>query len=237
MSFYIGPQKWWLNKKGTGIVTENLVLNLDAGNPASYSGIGTTWYDLSGNGNNGTLVNGVSYDSTNQGSLVFDGVNQYGTVPYNSTFDLSGNYALEAWFKSSSFNNEFLLISKDTYGQNFDWCILIENSTTIQVYTARTSSYISATVPQLQPNTWYNVIITGISGVTKLYLNSVEYGSGNFGLTNDSQSYVTLGCASWNNPGAFTPGDISVLRAYQNKGLTQQEVTQNFNALKGRYGL
>jgi hypothetical protein len=56
------------------IVTNGLVLLLDAGNPASYPGSGTTWFDLSGNGNNGTLVNGVGYNSDNGGSLVFDGV-------------------------------------------------------------------------------------------------------------------------------------------------------------------
>ena len=64
-------------QSGPTIVTNGLVLHLDAGNPASYPGSGTTWTDLSGNGNDGTLVNGVGYDSANGGSLVFDGVNDY----------------------------------------------------------------------------------------------------------------------------------------------------------------
>jgi hypothetical protein len=59
------------------IVTDGLVLCLDAGNPKSYPGSGTTWTDLSGNGNNGTLVNGVGYSGDNLGSLSFDGVNDY----------------------------------------------------------------------------------------------------------------------------------------------------------------
>lgn len=50
------------------IVRSGLVLNLDAAEPASYPGTGTTWYDLSGNGNNGTLVNGPTYNSANGGS-------------------------------------------------------------------------------------------------------------------------------------------------------------------------
>jgi hypothetical protein len=62
------------------IITDGLVLYLDAGNPASYPGSGTTWFDLSGNGNNGTLVNGVGYTSDNLGSLVFDGVDDYVNV-------------------------------------------------------------------------------------------------------------------------------------------------------------
>ena len=55
------------------LVTTGLVLNLDAGNSASYAGTGTTWTDLSGRGNNGTLYNSVTYNSSNQGSLVFNG--------------------------------------------------------------------------------------------------------------------------------------------------------------------
>jgi hypothetical protein len=55
------------------IITDGLVLALDAGNPKSYPGSGTAWTDLSGNGNTGTLVNGTGYNSGNGGSLVFDG--------------------------------------------------------------------------------------------------------------------------------------------------------------------
>jgi hypothetical protein len=59
------------------IIRSNLVLCLDAANPKSYPGSGTTWTDLSGFGNNGTLINGVGYSSDNLGSLSFDGVNDY----------------------------------------------------------------------------------------------------------------------------------------------------------------
>jgi len=61
----------------TSIVTSGLVLYLDAGNASSYSGTGTTWTDLSGNGNNGTLINGPTFNSANGGSIVFDGSNDY----------------------------------------------------------------------------------------------------------------------------------------------------------------
>jgi len=59
---------------GPDIVEDGLVLCLDAANPKSYPGSGNTWTDLRGNGNDGTLVNGVGYDSANNGSMVFDGV-------------------------------------------------------------------------------------------------------------------------------------------------------------------
>jgi len=66
---------------GPDIVENGLVLYLDAANRRSYPGSGTTWFDLSGNGNNGTLTNGPTFDSANGGSISFDGVNDYVTTP------------------------------------------------------------------------------------------------------------------------------------------------------------
>ena len=68
------------------LVMNGLVLCLDAGNSKSYPGTGTTWTDLSGNGNNGTLTNGPTYSSANGGSLVFDGTNDYTQTPLSGTF-------------------------------------------------------------------------------------------------------------------------------------------------------
>lgn len=62
---------------GPNIVTDGLVLYLDAANTKSYPGSGTTWNDLSGNGNNGTLINGYIFNSIGNGNLVFDGSNDY----------------------------------------------------------------------------------------------------------------------------------------------------------------
>jgi hypothetical protein len=84
------------------IATNGLVLNLDAGNPASYPGSGTTWTDLSGLGNTGTLVNGVGYNSGNGGSLSFDGVND---VVTGSITPLTSNYSIELWFKLITSNS------------------------------------------------------------------------------------------------------------------------------------
>ena len=87
------------------IVTDGLVLNLDAGDYASYPRSGTTWYDLSGGGNNGTLTNGPTYDSANKGSIVFDGTNDYVSVP---SFNADSNQALSVfcWFNGSDLTNK-----------------------------------------------------------------------------------------------------------------------------------
>jgi hypothetical protein len=68
------------------IVTNGLVLNLDAANPRSYEPPfnGTVWNDLSGNGNNGTLVNGPVFSGSNGGFLRFDGTNDYADLPFNN---------------------------------------------------------------------------------------------------------------------------------------------------------
>jgi hypothetical protein len=81
------------------IITQNLVLCLDAGNPKSYPGSGTAWTDLSGNGNTGTLVNGVGYNSGNLGSLVFDGSNDHITSSFATTSGQAVTYA--GWLYST----------------------------------------------------------------------------------------------------------------------------------------
>ena len=73
------------------IVTTGLVMCLDAANRRSYSGSGTAWNDVSGTGNNGTLLNGVSYESTNNGTLVFNGIDQYSSVPQSATNNITSN--------------------------------------------------------------------------------------------------------------------------------------------------
>jgi len=217
---------------------ETLVLNLDAGSASSYPGTGTNWYDLSIYNNDGVLVNGVSYSSTEGGgSMIFDGVNDYGTVSYNSNFDLSNtNFTLEGWFNSNSFSTLQSLISKDTYGYNFDWSLLISNSTTLTFYSNGTGTNVTATVPTMNTGHWYHYVVTSISGVIRIYLNGVLYQTGSMSISNNSLYYITIGCYSWNNPSGFTNGKISLLRVYS-VGLTSTEVLQIFNDQKSRYGL
>jgi hypothetical protein len=81
LGVFAGPTNSWINLNSSnslnGLVRNGLVLALDAGRTLSYPGSGTTWTDLSGNGNTGTLTNGPTYSSANGGSLVFDGVDDY----------------------------------------------------------------------------------------------------------------------------------------------------------------
>lgn len=225
MSFHYSPK----------IVRENLVLSLDAANDRSFVSGSTVWNDLSSNMYQSTLINGPTFDSSNCGSISFDGVDDYGTIPYTSDFDLSStDYTLEGWFKSNSFSGEQSLISKDTYGVSFDWALLIHNATTLIFYSNGTATNVTATVPTLLTGQWYHYVVTSISGVCSIYLNGVLYNSDTMSTSNNSQVYVTVGCYGWNNPNGFTNGHISNLKIYR-KGLTSSEVQQNYNTLKTRY--
>lgn len=118
-------------------MTTGLVLNLDAGDPASYAGAGTTWTDLSGRGNNGTLVNSVTYSSSNHGTLVFNGYtpvqgpNPYVLLPKNSDFDFgTGDFSVDMWNYITTVNDHpsFLSFNVDettNYSalrmSNFSW--------------------------------------------------------------------------------------------------------------------
>jgi hypothetical protein len=91
------------------IVTSGLVLALDAADKNSYPGSGTTWTDLSGNGNNGTLVNGPTFSSANGGSIVFDGVDDYVTCGTNSS-TLVSSMTISSTFLFISYTNATHLI-------------------------------------------------------------------------------------------------------------------------------
>jgi len=83
---------------GPNISTSGLVLALDAANTKSYPGSGTTWTDMSGNNNNGTLTNGPTFNSANGGSIVFDGSNDFVTLGNQSVLGFTnGIFSVEAW--------------------------------------------------------------------------------------------------------------------------------------------
>jgi hypothetical protein len=112
------------------IVTSGLVLCLDAANKLSYPGTGTSWYDLSGNANTGTLTNGPTFSVANMGSIVFDGVDDYVNIPNNSSFNVTDNISVEMWVRieTTQSNNlgflikyaKIIVIEIDIMIKNFD---------------------------------------------------------------------------------------------------------------------
>jgi hypothetical protein len=112
------------------VVRDGLIFYFDAGEPSSYSGSGTTWSDLSGSGNNGTLVNGVSYSNTNGGTLSFDGVNDYVST---TSLNLQQNFTLEIWAKMTDASN-FALFGQGGFVLNQGLHILYQSGSRGMVY-------------------------------------------------------------------------------------------------------
>jgi hypothetical protein len=223
------------------IVTSGLVLNLDAGNLASYYGAGTTWSDLSGNGRNGTLQGSPSYNAANGGSLVFNGSNQFvsNTLP---NLGISGNAAitLSCWFYTSASSFATLL----SYGGGAvaagdTFSLIVDANGVISVHFNGGNGTLSSSNVFL-PNTWNNFTATKTPGAanttTKLYLNGIELTiSSSTTITPNFIPYV-LNVGRWVDAtyGYFYPGRISQASVY-NRALSAAEVSQNYNALKGRY--
>lgn len=222
------------------IVTNGLILNLDAGNPASYPGTGTVWTDLSGNGNNATLVNGVGYTSSNQGSLIFDGVNDYTVV---NTFPPPSSFSIGVWVKidysnSTTFarivekglNNEFSLnLNKNQCPDKYAFQLFNANNAITSTINVNSSNYVYIVVT--------NEYTSGNnSNSAKMYINGTLDGT----YTTTGTFYRSNPLYIGGNPGAISltalSGNIPVVQMY-NRSLSSSEVTQNFDALKSRYGL
>lgn len=231
------------------IITNGLVVNLDAGNTASYSGTGTTWTDLSGNSRNGTLVNGTSYSSANGGSLIFDGINDYVAIANLSPiFNGVTNFSIDMWIKvpnpsSGAFNSIFSYGFYSNYGNDL-FIYITSNKIGIQVNNGGDGggecAYTSSNFSNIQ--VIYNGTLTGNTNRLKLYINGVEQ-TLNFGAYTVPSSTTTFpngenAIGAYSTPGYnnFLNGNVSVMRVY-NKSLTASEVTTNFNAIKSRYGL
>ena len=225
------------------IVTTNLVLNLDAGNTSSYSGSGTTWTDISGNSNNGTLINGPTFNSGNGGSIVFDGTNDYVNIPNATTLNPVNNFTLSCWVNVTSLASPFLgIIDKYAFTTlNTGYNIDIPNGgggkpTSRFRFINSTNTYYEAIATNtLSIGSWYNVV--GVYDSSNIYLyvnNSLESTTACTGNNTSSSDPIRL--AGDGISTNYTPCKISNTMLY-NRALSVSEISQNFNALKNRYGL
>jgi hypothetical protein len=216
----------------SSIITQNLVLCLDAANRKSYPGSGTTWTDLSGNGNTGTLVNGVGYSGSNLGSLSFDGVNDYAEVPHNTILNPSLNMTASAWIKITSFVANMNIFGKGTTSSGsggFDFRI---NSSTqlnlVKYFITDQTINISA----LSTNTWYNISAVQSSTKVDYYVNGLSVGS--FSNSTAYQTNTSSLIVGRDRSAIYMPASISNV-SYYNRALSAAEIQQNYNALKSRY--
>jgi hypothetical protein len=217
------------------IVTDGLVLYLDAANTRSYPGTGTTWSDLSRGGNNGSLINGPTFNSGNGGSIVFDGSNDW----VNSETQILKNlqeFTINLWFFTSTLTGTLLSEGlSSNVGVQF-WLGVGVNNTTLQFGDGTNDSFFNSKIT-LQQNVWVNLCFTVKNKTGTSYINSVYQNA--WTNTNNIAWAGTigtfrLGCRE--NITSFTNSRIAITQLY-NRALSTTEIRQNYNATKTRFGL
>ena len=220
---------------GPSIVKDGLVMCLDAGNRKSYAGSGNTWFDLTGNNNNGTLTNGPTYTSSFAGAIVFDGSNDHVVIQDKNVFDFgTGDFAVCAWmyFRSLSASATIFLARNYFTGNNGAW-LYSDTAGRIGVYTTSNFSESNASI---SINRWHYIVWTRISGISYIYNNTVLRDSRAFTFNLLVNNSVVYGLDTQYNNDPLN-GYIASAKVYSGKGLTSSEVRQNYHATKGRFGL
>jgi hypothetical protein len=225
------------------IVTDGLVLYLDAANTRSYPGSGTTWSDLSRGGNNGTLTNGPTFNSGNGGSIVFDGSNDYVATNLGTLRSLTGTRStLNIWFRTiNSSARQVLLADWDSSGAQETARLEVSGFNISSNRVGGTINGVSNSTPvqsttSIQNNTWYWVTILYNGTNTQLYLNGqLEQSLVTTERGSDSTGNVVIGRAG-NFNAFYWNGNIAQIQIY-NRALSATEILQNYNATKTRFGL
>lgn len=233
---------------GTGappnIVTNGLVLWLDAANRISYPESGVTWGDLSSQGNKGTLQNGVGYTASNGGAIDFDGTDDY--VTFSSNPSATNAITVEVWCKIDSSNLTKTLVAFWVAGRDsayrmignsasFSWVCATSNNSWYSAGTA-----LSGSSNLNDGSNWHHVVGTYDGSNNKIYVNNVlkQTGSAISGTVSTSGAHpFELGRPSISSANvANTKGLVPVVRVY-NRALSADEISKNFTALRGRYGI
>ena len=226
------------------IVTNGMVLCLDAANAQSYPGSGTTWTDLSGNGNTGTLTNGPTFSSENKGSIVFDGVNDYVMLGTPSTLvGLQVPLTICAWVYPNSLSQ--LSTIYGVYGGTSGgrlYSMVRVDSGILKYYTSTTTGgFQSIGTLTITTSTWQFIAVRVSGSISSptvtLFRNDISQTGGLSALSASPDLTVTFRIAgNQANSNESLNGRIPFLTVY-NRALSAAEVSQNFNALRGRFGV
>ncbi len=215
------------------VIQNGLVLCLDAGNTKSYTGSGTTWTDLSRNGNNGTLTNGPAFNSGNNGAIVFDGTDDRVTVTNSipALNDLTIEIFLYPTVVDSTQNiffDQYLSLRFEISGSN-KFNSHLGNGVSAWYYTSLQS------VTTVTINTWYHVVLTRRGTTATFYLNGIAENSLSVSSNATGTGNITLGQHTPDTNYAWA-GKMGNVKVYST-ALTPSEILQNYNSTKSRFGL
>lgn len=235
---------------GPRIVTDGLVLHLDAANPKSYAGSGTTWADLSGNGNDGTLTS-IGYSSDNKGSMIFDNAADTCVITHNSSLNFSSRFTVSTWIKVNSFSTSTIynVVSKKPSFNSTQkgWSCQYDYRTTgVLQYRNNNGTVLNDHTPTSSVNN------TSLLNQTELYANSVWVINGSnvsFYINSELKSTTALNYTDTDTSTNIHVGktvdsigdsallsNLSCVQIY-NRALTAAEIQKNFKAYRGRYGI
>jgi hypothetical protein len=226
----------------TNVVTNNLVFYFDAADRISYPLSGNTWFDLSGNNLNGTILNGVGYSTIDGGALVFDGVNDYVNIPHNSLLmDFSLAQTICMWIKPTT---NFQTDRRNPYNQAYGGpgTLTLETNGTINYFFGTNGGnnlpYVgkgSSFTLSANETSFISVSRNQITNTTKWYKN------GQLTNTSDAGGYAAV--ANGTSPILIGAGYVSgflgniyTVKVY-NRTLSDEEIQQNFDALRQRFGI
>jgi hypothetical protein len=221
------------------IITDGLVFYVDAGNDKSYPGFGSNCYDLTSNGNNGTLENGPTFDFNGPSSFVFDGVNDFINVNYNSSFNLTQDFTMGVWVKTSSYTNNYqgifnlfdqTPITYNGFGITINdqfkkYTLLVAGSSGSFEYIYADDDFIL--------DDWYFICGVNVSGTSYLYVNGVQQVDTSTLSIVAPLNNLRMG-NFYDTPFGLFNGNISQGLLY-NRALTPQEILHNYNKLKWRF--
>ena len=216
-----------------GIVQDGLVLNLDAGVDKSYPRNGTTWYDLSNNGN-GTLTNGPTFSRNNGGVITFDGTDDNVTLGTGGSLGLDSYHSVEFWvYPFTDSGDQGLLRNKGSGGNTNNYIHYLFRGANIRMgwYSNDLRAY-----NQMVPNNWYHIVflLDSADDKRRIYKNSSLVATDSSAQTTTPNVTNTTTYLGYYGP--YFNGLMATCRIY-NRSLTAAEVLQNYNATKGRFGL
>lgn len=217
------------------IVSDGLLLRLDAGETLSYPGSGTTWYDIAGTQQNMTLVNSPTFVSAAISYFDFNGINQYATgtgitVPTTA-------YTKSVWVWIDAYGDNNIVSGFNGVGGHF---LFMGSAIYNKVFVGHHNQGVAFTTygstATISLNTWYNITVTfNTTSGFKIYINGQLDSSHNMTLAHLGSETTNL--SSYSNAGGnYLNGRISKVYTY-NRPLTSSEVLQNYNADKSLYGL
>jgi hypothetical protein len=223
------------------IVRDGLVLNLDAAKQDSYPGSGTVWRDIANGVITGSLINGPTFNPSNFGSIVFDGVDDYVTLGNINL--IQNDFTLNIWFTLNTTSSKEHFIFSNRYATAPSLLIAADSSISgilLSAYYSTAGGVIqyglnSATLANSQI---YNLTLIRSGSVNTPYINGITQTSRIFtestvlGLGRYELGWATIR----NKITAYMQGNIYSTQIY-NRALSASEITQNYNAQKGRYGL